>query len=159
MVGGIMDGELAVLASSAAVTITNLLATDAWEQVKEKIVGLWRRFRPEQADAIEAELTRGHLEIGSAGETVALAITKDWESWLLRLLAADASVAAELSRVVDELGPLKTGQQVRRSVRQSAKASGRSTVIQVGGDATIGELPLISGRRTGADAGALGAGS
>jgi hypothetical protein len=154
-----MDGELAALASSASVTITNLLATDAWEQVKEKIGGLWRRFRPEQADAIEAELTRAHLEIESADEAVVLAITKDLESRLLRLLAANVTVAAELRRVVDELGSLKAGQQVRGSVWQSAKASGRSTVIQVGGDATMGELPLIPGRHPGGSAGAPGAGS
>jgi hypothetical protein len=134
-----------------------LLATDAWEQVKEKLVMLWRRFRPEQADAIEAELTQRHLEIESADETVALAITKDLESRLLRLLAANVTVAAELRRVVDELGSLKATQQVRGSVRQSAKATGRSTVIQVGGDATIGELPLIPGRHIGVRA--PGAGS
>jgi hypothetical protein len=53
--------------------------------------------------------------------------------------------------------PLKTGlegRQVRGSVWQSAKASGGSTVIQVGGDATMGELPLVPSRRTGARAGA-----
>jgi hypothetical protein len=154
-----MDGELPALASSAAVTITNLLATDAWGQVREKIAGLWRRFRPEQADAIEAELTRGHVEIESADETIKLAITKDWESRLLRLLAANVTVTAELSRVLDELGTLKVGQQVRGSVRQSAKASGRSTVIQVGGDATMHDLPLIPGAHTGEGAEAPGTGS
>jgi hypothetical protein len=70
---GEMDTELAVLASSAATTIVTLMATDAWDQVKAKVGALWRRFRPAQADAIEAELTRGHLEIVSADETVALA--------------------------------------------------------------------------------------
>jgi hypothetical protein len=154
-----MDAELAVLASSAATTIVTLMTTDAWDLVKAKVVALWRRFRPEQADAIEAELTRGHLEIGSADETVALAITKDWESRLLRLLAADADVAAELRHVVDELAALREGRQVRGSVWQSAKASGGSTVIQVGGDATMGELPLVPPRRTGAGAGASGGGS
>jgi len=58
--------------------------------------------------------------------------------------------------------PLTTGlegRQVRDSVWQSAKASGGSTVIQVGGDATMGELPLVPSRRTGAGAGTQGAGS
>jgi hypothetical protein len=154
-----MDTELAVLVSSAATTIVTLMATDAWDQVKAKVGALWRRFRPEQADAIEAELTRGHLEIGSADETVALAITRDWESRLLRLLAADADVAAELRHVVDELVALREGRQVRGSVRQSAKASGGSTVIQVGGDGTMGALPLVLPWRTGSSPGASGEGS
>jgi hypothetical protein len=156
---GKMDGELAFLASSAAATIVTMMTTAAWDQVKARVVALWRRFKPDQADAIEAELTRGHLEIESADETVALAINKDWESRLLRLLAADADVAAELRHVVDELAALRESRQVRGSVRQSAKASGGSTVIQVGGDATMGELPLVPSQRTGAGAGAEGGGS
>lgn len=153
-----MDAELTVLASSAATTIVTLLSTDAWDQVKAKVGALWRRFRPEQVEAIEEELVRGHLEIGNADETVALAITKDWESRLLRLLAADAAVAAELSHVIDELAPLSETRQVRGSVWQSAKASGRSTVIQVGGDATLGELPLVPSRHTDAGLGTEGEG-
>lgn len=153
-----MGGELAVLASSAATAIVTLMATDAWDQVKAKVGALWRRFRPEQADAIEAELTRGHLELVSADETVALAVTKDWESRLLRLLASDADVAADLKHVVDELASLMERGQVRGSVRQSAKASGGSTVIQVGGDATMG-VPLVPSRRKGAGAGTEGGGS
>ena len=132
--------SLPSLASSAAASITNLLATDAWEQVKEKIGVLWRRFRPDQAADVEAELDRGHLEIRDSDETVALAITRDWESRLLRLLAADAAVA-ELSRVVAELRQTRTGRPSQGQVSQNATASGHSTVIQVGGNATIGELP------------------
>lgn len=136
-----MGAELASLASSAAASITNLLATDAWEQVKEKIGVLWRRFRPDQAADVEAELDRGHLEIRDSDETVALAITRDWESRLLRLLAADAAAVAELSRVVAELRQTQTGRPSQGRVWQNATASGHSTVIQVGGNATIGELP------------------
>jgi hypothetical protein len=155
--GSEMDAELAVLASSAATTIVTLLATDAWDEVKAKVGALWRRFRPQEAHAVEAELTQGHLEIEGADETVTLAIARHWESRLLRLLAADAAVAAELRHVVDEFAPIGEDRQVRGSVRQSAKASGRSTVIQIGGDATIGELPLISSRHS--SAGARGGGS
>ena len=139
-----MDAELAVVASSAATTIVTLMATDAWGQVKEKVGALWRRFRPEQADAVEAELDRARLEIAAADETVGLAISREWESRLLRLLAADAEVAAELSRVVAELRQIPAGKSVRGDVRQSATASRQSTVIQIGGDGTIGKLPLTS---------------
>ena len=141
-----MDGELAALAGSAATTIVTLLATDAWGEVKEKIGGLWRRFRPELADAAEQELDRTHAEIATADQTVALAITREWESRLLRLLAADADAAAELSRILAKLSQSCSAQR-RGAVRQTAKASGHSTVIQVGGDAAIGELPLSADSR------------
>jgi hypothetical protein len=141
-----MDGELAALAGSAATAIATLLATDAWAEVKELVGGLWRRHRPELADDAEQELDRAHVEIATADETVSLAITREWESRLLRLLAADASVAAELNRILVTLGQSRAAQR-RGAVRQTAKASGRSTIIQVGGDAAIGELPLSADSR------------
>jgi hypothetical protein len=64
---------------------------------------LWQRFRPELADAAEQELDRARAEIVTAYQMVALAITREWESRLLRLLAADADAAAELSRIVVKL--------------------------------------------------------
>lgn len=136
-----MDGELATLAGSAATTIVTLLATDGWGEVKDRIGGLWRRFRPDQADTTVQDLDRAHTEIAAADEVVTLAITREWESRLLRLLAAEAGAAAELTQVLAELRRSCSAQR-RGDVRQTAKASGRSTVIQVGGDATLGELPL-----------------
>jgi hypothetical protein len=130
-----VEPETVELASTAATTIVALLATDAWGQVKEKVGALWRRFVPEQADAVEAELSGGHEEAGTAAEPVARALELYWESRLLRLLAADVAVAAELRRV---LGDLESADQHRNvTIRQRAKASGQSTVVQVAGDATI----------------------
>lgn len=137
-----MDAELVVLASSAATTIVGLMATDAWGKVKERVRGLWRRFRPEQADAVAAELDRARLEIEDGNETVALAITRDWESRLLRLLAGDATVAAELTRIATELEQILAGQQARGPVQQNATASRHSSVIQIGGDGIVGK-PLV----------------
>jgi hypothetical protein len=94
-------------------------------------------------------LIQGHLEIEGADEAVALAIAKDWESRLLRVLAANTTAADELRRILAELGLLQASRQVPGSVWQSAKASGGSTVIQVGGDATLGEPPLIPRRGIG----------
>jgi hypothetical protein len=138
-----MEAELAVVASSAATTIVGLMATDAWGQVKEKITALWWRFRPEQAEAVEAELSCARSEMADADKTVTLAISREWESRLLRLLAADASAAGELRRVVAELRQIPSVRQVQGEVRQHAKASGHSTVIQIGGDGAFSDLPLI----------------
>jgi hypothetical protein len=134
-----MDAELADLASSAATVIVGLMATDGWGQVKMKVAALWRRFRPEQSEVVESELDRTRLELAGADETVARAVSREWESRLLRLMAADAEVFAELDRLVVGLQQIP-GVQQAYGVRQTAKASGRSTVIQIGG--SIGELPL-----------------
>lgn len=131
------------LAAAAATTIVNLLATDAWGTVKEKIGALWRRFRPEQADAVEAELADAHAEVTEADETTVRAQALYWESRLLRLLAADQGVAAELARVIDDLKA--TAGPVNYTVSQQAKAADHSTIIQVGRDAQIGERPLTAG--------------
>jgi len=138
-----MDGDLAVLASSAATTIVGLMATDAWGQAKEKVAALWRHFQPAQADAIESDLDRARAECAGASEAVALAISREWESRLLRLLAVDTAVAAELNLVIDDLSRIRSGGRSQGSVRQSALASGQSTVIQIGGDGTVGNLGLI----------------
>lgn len=135
-----MDSELVALAGSAATTIVTLLATDAWAEVRQMIGGLWRRFRPEQADAVEQELDRAHAEIMTSDEAISLAISREWESQLLRLLAADASAAAELSRILADLSRSHSAQRLG-AVRQTARASGQSTVIQIGGDGTIGAVP------------------
>jgi hypothetical protein len=142
-----MDAELGVLAASAATTVVNLLATDAWGQVKEKMVGLWRCFRPEQADVVGADLDRARLELRTADETVVLAITREWESLLLRLLAVDAATAAELRRVTAELEAIPVASRAHGDVRQSVKASGRSTVIQIAGDGTVSGFPSPHQRR------------
>jgi hypothetical protein len=133
--------ELAGLASSAASTVVGLLATDAWGQVKERIAALWRRFSPQQANATETALDGGRLEIGDADDAVVLALTREWESRFLRLLAADAAVASELNRIVADLQTFPTNQPMRGPVRQQAKASGHGMIIQVGRDATIGGSP------------------
>lgn len=88
------------------------------------------------------ELDGARDGIVTADETVALTITREWESQLLRLLGTGADAAAELSWILAEPSRSSVAQR-RGAVRQTAKASGRSTVIQVGGDAAIGELPLI----------------
>ena len=98
------------LAGAAATTIVTLLATDAWGTVKEKIGALWRRFRPHEADTVEAELAQAHDEAAVPDAAITRAQALYWESRLLRLLASDDAVAAELARVIDELTAPENGQ-------------------------------------------------
>lgn len=98
-----MDTDSVELASTAAATMVALLTTDAWSQVKKEIGALWRRFRPEQAGTVEAELTAAHEEAVAGGEPAGDALRAEWEARLRRLLTADAAVAVELGQVTTVL--------------------------------------------------------
>ena len=136
-----MDSESAALVSSAATTVVALLTTDAWTQVKKEVGGLWRRFRPSHAETVEADLAEAREEALAGGGTVTGALVSEWESRLRRLLAADRAVAGELARVTGVLAVyLPRGERGgNETVSQIGIADNRSTVIQVGRDARIGE--------------------
>jgi hypothetical protein len=138
-----VEPEAVELASAAATTLVTLLATDAWGQVKDGFGALWRRFRPEEAAGVEADLTAGHAEALAGDGVVLRALALSWESRLLRLMAADADAVADLRRVVTDLA----GRHGNITIRQRANATDHSTVIQVAGDARIGEPPATEFRR------------
>jgi hypothetical protein len=133
-----MDSESVALASTAAATVVTLLTTDAWAKAKQEITGLWRRYRPEHADIVEAELAEAHNEAVAGDEAVARALAAEWESRLRQLMAADATAANELSRVVSTLTRALAEQDKKVTINQQVTASGHAAVIQVAGDARIG---------------------
>lgn len=130
-----MDAETAALASTAAATVVTLLTTDAWERAKHEIGGLWHRFQPDRAAAVEADLAQSRTEALAGGEPAARALAAEWESRLRRLLAADSAAAAELTRVI----ALLAAALPPATVTQHATASGHGTIIQAGRDARIGD--------------------
>jgi hypothetical protein len=146
-----VDTEIVALASTAATTMIGLFATDAWSQAKREISGLWQRFRPEHAAAVDADLVQAHSEaVAAAGRGDEQAINElktEWESRLKRLAAVDVAVASELIRVVDVLTrtlehtTAEHGKQPGTvSSSQRAIASGGSSVIQVAGNAKFGDI-------------------
>jgi hypothetical protein len=125
-----MDTESVALASTAAATIVTLLTTDAWTQVKKEVAGLWRRFRPEHAAAVEDDLSAARQEALAAAaagdEAVPRALATEWESRLRRLLAAEPAAASELAQVVATLTSIKQHENVM--ITQKANASDQSQV-------------------------------
>ncbi|TDC26255.1 hypothetical protein E1265_04845 [Streptomyces sp. 8K308] len=137
-----MDPEIAALAGSAGTTIVTLAATDAWERARDGLVALWRRVRPEGADAVGDELATTRDELANTppedteteGELVA-----QWRGRVRRLLATHPEVADELRDLLTELteeqdGPPAAGP----TITQHATASGHARVYQAGGDMRIG---------------------
>lgn len=125
---------------AAGTALVGAMATDAWLQVREAVVALWRRARPEQADVIGSELEelRSHvLEARRHGdEATEEALIGAWRLQLLRLLRQEPELAAELRLLLDNhLTPaLSEGEQDRvHSVVQNATVSG-GVSIQAGRD-------------------------
>lgn len=140
-----MDTESVALASTAAATMVTLLTTDAWTQVKKEVAGLWRRFRPHHATAVADDLDAARTEALAAAQTgddtVARALTTEWQARLQRLLAADAGAAAELARVVATMASAlerataaAQPQQGNVTIEQQAIVTDQGTAIQIAGD-------------------------
>jgi hypothetical protein len=135
-----MDADLAALWSSAATTLVTLMTTDSWLQVKAGFAGLWRRARPGQADAVEADLesTRAAAVavLRDGDEEAKGELAAEWRSRLRRLAGADKSLQAEVRRLVEEFRPLMADGPAR-PVTMIARASGGSRINQAGRDQTV----------------------
>ncbi len=131
------------LALAAASALVGVLATEGWQDGRRAVVALWRRARPEQAPAVEADLAEARTELLAAREAgdeqAEQALVVEWRQRLRRLAAADPEAARELRRIVDEeLTPLlpPAGRQI--TVNQNATVSGFGRVNQAGRDIRIG---------------------
>lgn len=133
-----MDFEIAALSSTAAATLVTLMTTDGWDGAKTALTGLWRRHRPDQARAVEADLDVAHVSARAAvaaGDEQALAeLAAEWRGRLSALLAGDAVLAAEVRRLVEDLR-LAAGAEGRVVMRATARGHGR--VYQAGRDQTV----------------------
>lgn len=131
---------------AAGTALVTAMATDGWQAARDGAVTLWRKVRPEQADAVEAELVEVREQVLEARRDsdpdTEQALAGSWQVRLQQLLRADPSLAGEIKRVLDEvLTPaLEPADQARiGSWVMKAKASGHGRVYQAGRDQTIHE--------------------
>lgn len=134
----------ATLAAAAATALIAAMTTDAWQQARSAIVGLWRRVHPDRAATIGDELTEVRQEAlaarqqGDAGAEEGL--VADWQRRLKRVLDADPEAAEEVQRVLDDvLTPAldPADQQRVGQIVMKAQASGHGRVYQAGRDMHI----------------------
>ncbi|MEU6952797.1 hypothetical protein [Streptomyces sp. NPDC045714] len=87
------------------------MATDAWQQTRDGVVGLWRRAHPERAQEVGQELTRlrSIVEEGGTAEVEA-AMTRLWQLRLRDLLLTDPALTTELTT---QLARLADGMDAR----------------------------------------------
>lgn len=115
------------LVLAAGTALVSAMAVDSWQQVRTATTVLWRRFRPEQVDEIEAELETLHVSVLNArtqqDQDTEEALAGVWRLRLQQLLAGEPSAAGELRQLLEEhLAPtLPPGEQ--RSVYSIALKS------------------------------------
>ena len=139
-----MDAEAAALLTTAGTTVAALMATDAWKQTRDGLVRLWRRFRPEQAETIERELT-AHWAVVVAGSVEGSARPETmlgplWARELHELLASPQATR-ELRALLLTCEEAASGNNEAPSRRQrvEARAKGHARSYAAGHDMTITE--------------------
>ncbi|MGW3571540.1 hypothetical protein ACWDSL_48000 [Streptomyces sp. NPDC000941] len=143
-----MEPQLADLARTAGSTVVTLMATDAWQRARERIVALWRRAQPDRADGIDGELETTHDDLlaardadDSENEETRRELGEEWAGRMRRFLVAHPEVVEELRRILDELSPALPGndQAMNTTIHMRAEASGSGRVYQAGRDQHITE--------------------
>ncbi|WP_066376582.1 hypothetical protein [Herbidospora mongoliensis] len=91
----------------AAVTaLVGAMATDAWQQSRTAVVAWWRKVRPEQADAVQAELETTQTQVLAARERAdsdtEQALAGVWRLRLQHLLNEDPDIGPQLQHLLDE---------------------------------------------------------
>ncbi|MFD3910559.1 hypothetical protein [Streptomyces sp. NPDC058603] len=112
-----------------------LLATDTWQSMREGLVRLWRRARPDRAQAIAGELDSSRDELllaqASGDRETEAEIRAEWQGRVRRLLTAHPELAEDLGALLAELAP---GAGARPVPTQQAIASGEARIYQAGRD-------------------------
>ncbi|MFJ2784010.1 MULTISPECIES: hypothetical protein [unclassified Streptomyces] len=135
-----MEAEIMALAGTAGTAFVTLLATDAWNTVRDGVVDMWRRARPERAADISAELDSTREELIRArtegDQETEADLRGEWRGRVRRLLAEHPEVAEELRGLLARLEPAAPHPP---TVTQQATASDRARVYQAGRDLHLGQ--------------------
>jgi hypothetical protein len=120
--------------------LVGAIATDAWQQVHGAVAGLWHRVHPgRENSSIGAELDQLREQVlvarrdGDAGTERAL--EGAWQLRLQQMLRADAALAAELQRVLDQvlIPALTPAEQTRvGTIIMTGSSHDSSTFTQIG---------------------------
>jgi hypothetical protein len=131
---------------AAGTAVVGAMATDAWQQARAAVVGLWRRAGSAEAEAVEDELAQVRVQVLAAradqDDDAEQVLVSVWRLRLRDLVRRDPALAADLRRVLDEelLPALDAPDRERtRAVLMNATASGHGRVYQSAGDQHINE--------------------
>lgn len=138
-----MDPYLLTLAGTAGTTVVTLLVGDGWQQAREGLVAVWRRFRPEAADEVERELEASRtaaLQASASGDRDAgVRLQGHWIGRFAGLLGEHPEAADVLKDLLEQLKQGEDGQTISGGVRMQARSEGNSRIYQSARDQHITE--------------------
>ncbi|AQZ62662.1 unnamed protein product [[Actinomadura] parvosata subsp. kistnae] len=133
------------LAKTFGTTLVTAMTTPAWPRARTAAVQLWREARPDQAGAVERDLTDARalaLAAKDEGDTdTERALAGSWQLRLQRLLRDSPALAPEIQRVLDEvLTPaLAPAARPGRTATMTATARDHGRIYQAAGNQYITE--------------------
>jgi hypothetical protein len=136
-----MDPFLLTLAGTAGTTVVTLLVGEGWQQARDGVVAVWRRFRPEAAGEVERELDASRLAALEAGDSreVGNRLEGHWAGRFAGLLGEHPEAADDLRTLLDRLSNGSGRQAISGGVRMEARADGSSRIYQSARDQHITE--------------------
>jgi hypothetical protein len=127
------------IVQAAGTALVQAIASDAWQQVKRAITGLWHRAHPGCAVEVGGdmdELRRQVLQARADGDVgTERALEGAWQVRLQELLRADPMLAGDLQQVLDQvLTPAlpAAGQARIGTILMTGTSHDSSTFTQIG---------------------------
>lgn len=137
-----MDPQPVALATTAGTTLVTLMVQEGWQQARDGVVQLWRRYHPENVEAVTEglESTRtAALAVRESGTSVvARALQEEWARQITQLLASHPEAESDVRELLAGWAGLDQ-RTVQGSVHLEAHATGRARVYQAGRDQHITE--------------------
>ena len=130
---------------AAGTALVGAIASDAWQQVKQAVIGLWRRVHPGHADQVGGELDelrRQVLQARADGDPgTEHALEGAWQLRLQGLMRENPALAADLRQVLDQvLTPAlpAAGQARIGTILMTGTSHDSSTFTQIGSQVNYG---------------------
>ncbi|MFE0422114.1 hypothetical protein [Streptomyces sp. NPDC058953] len=135
-----MDPNLVTLATTAGTSLVAVLVAEGWQQTRDGVVTVWRRFRPHSADEVEQALETSRTSaLAAAGPDSAGPLEEQWAERFAALLDECPAAADDLRGLVDEWRSTAGGQRIDGGVRLEATARDNARVYQSARDQYITE--------------------
>ncbi|MGK5638966.1 hypothetical protein ACSNOK_11740 [Streptomyces sp. URMC 126] len=137
-----MDPYVLTLAGTASTSLVTLLVGEGWQQTRDGVVTVWRRFRPQAVEEVERELDASRAAaLGAAdGPDPAGRLEGQWAGRFAALLDERPDAAEHVRDLVEGWRERTTGgQRIDGGVRLEARAEGHARVYQAARDQHINE--------------------
>jgi hypothetical protein len=136
--GAVMDP----IAQAAGTALVQAIATDAWQQVKQAVTGLWHRVRPGPADLVGGDLDELRTQVlrarADGDAETEQALERAWQLRLRELLRADPALAVDLRQVLDQVLAPAAGQGQAGAIVMTGISRDTSSFTQIGSQVNYG---------------------